>query len=201
MLKLGIVVVVLGLVGVAVATVVPGVLRPSGPSPAVRSTAVAPASRPAPEPEAAPTPSAPLEVRVSSFAQNLREGRPASLDVGESEATNVARTALAQRGEERVRDLRLRFVAGKVEAQATVATPVGNLPVVAVLQPQVRSDGTVDLRVESVKIAGAAPPGVESMARSFVEEQVARRLSQPEWLAIQRLEVTNGQLKLDALPR
>lgn len=194
MLKLGIVIVI-GLVGMAVATFLPGALRPPAASPA------APAARPAREPAVAPTPSAPLEVRVSSFAQSLREGRPASLDVGEGEATTVVRAALAQRGEERVRDLELRFVAGTVEAQATVSTPVGSLPVVAVLRPQVGSDGTMDLRVESVTVAGVAPPGVEGIARSFVEEQVARRLSQPEWMAIRRLEVADGQLKLDALPR
>jgi hypothetical protein len=193
-LKLAFIIVVLGLVSVGAARVVPGLLRPA----------------PEPTPPVAATPTVdgrpmavngPFERRVLLFAQSLQEGRPASLQVAEAEATAVARTALERRGEDRVRDLAVRFANGRVEAHATMSTPVGAVPMVAVLTPAVASDGTIDVRVESVRVAGTAPPFVEQMARAFIEDQLARRMSQPEWMVVQHVEVADGQLRLDALPR
>lgn len=195
MLKLVLIGVVVGLVGFGAANVVPRVLRPAAPTPPPRATA---APRLAAE---QPTPGTGIERRIALFAQNLQEGRPASLDLSEAEAAATAKTMLERCGEERVHDLKVRFTNGTIEAHATLTTPVGDVPVVAVLKPIVASDGVVDVRVEGVRLAGAAPPFVEAAARSLIEEQLAQRISQPEWMAIQRLEVADGLLTLDALPK
>lgn len=197
MLKLGIVVLALGLAGAAFFGLLPGLLRP----PAATPPAVTRPPQPTLTPTAVATPAAPLDARVASFVRAIEGGQLASIVVSDEEATAVARAALARRGEERVQDLTVRFVDGQVQATATVALPGATVPVAAVVRPRVAADGTLDVRVEQVRVAGGAPPFVDGLARSFVEEQIARSLAQPEWLALRRLDVANGQLRVDGARR
>ena len=142
--------------------------------------------------------SAAYDARWRAFNSQLLSGQPASLTVSDSEATSRARQFLVQTGAP-VRDLRLCFVPGGGDVNATLDTPFG-------ADVDVRVKGRVDVsgrhpktQIDAIEIGGM-PSFVTRPFRGLVTRIIDDQTNQIELDHRLSVDVRDGQAVISGTP-